>query len=935
MASDISRKTFKSQKHYSGVLMQQGRVLLDADWNEQLDIEQHRTFTETRDVIGESGVPQKVPDSFKISASTNNLQIESGRIYVGGLLCESEQKTDYFSQPYYPNPDNKYFTTPQSPPTSPPTVGKIIDGTYIVYLDAWQREINHWDDPSILEVALGGVDTTTRLQTVWQIKLLNVNDGNGTCKTPYLEWNSLIKPSDGTLKVQTKTTTNTNPCLLPPSAGYLRLENQLYRIEVQKGGNLGTATFKWSRDNATVETAIEKIAGNKLTVADLGKDEVLNFAVGQWIEIVTEESTFSNPQILRQITNIDVVKREITVDTAPNPSDIKGKLRRWDQGGNKDGLLATQAPAWIDVEDGIQVQFSNGNYRAGDYWLIPARTATGEIEFEPIEQSPIGTIHEFCRLALMKVNGGVITVEDCRKTFPTLTEICAKDICYDNKNCGGSQAKTVQDALDELCKKKEKGGCCTYTVIPEEGWENVFNTIPDGQDAHICFQVGDYPLNKKFEVINKGNLKITGCGLGTKITAPTAEATLVFKQCRSVLMRDLYAETGSVGNIGVETNNLNGTITFLDCQEVHVENVNLKCGSGASRAATCITVRNDHKSIENVTIRDCRLEVGHFQQGILLVNAVRATLENNYLSIYDRSPRLDFNFMLTDKAYRKNLSHSLLSNPRLDDPGKDIGNAGVKFKVNNSTVFINVPSMIKKDVWNKLIKTIQPQKINNSKELLQHIKKTTNRLFVDEDFRNTDTDFKKIYDRFAALNQVNVGSQGITIGGNIAKDIRILNNTIIGFLQGIHVGLSHRAAIVTADFPNLTDSLTISGNKVYIFLPSFVGKMERHGIFVGNCENLIVENNTVHLNRLEESEDIRVEGIKIWGKFGDRLMITKNVVSSLDGNKRRSFNVGIVVHLLNDDSEQSQWAIIWNVVPSKNREGITTNLDSIIVENNK
>ena len=38
MPGDYSRRIFRNRKHYSGVLMQQGRVQLDADWNEQLDI---------------------------------------------------------------------------------------------------------------------------------------------------------------------------------------------------------------------------------------------------------------------------------------------------------------------------------------------------------------------------------------------------------------------------------------------------------------------------------------------------------------------------------------------------------------------------------------------------------------------------------------------------------------------------------------------------------------------------------------------------------------------------------------------------------------------------------------------------------------------------------------------------------------------------------
>ncbi len=52
MKADITRSTFRQFRHYRGVRMQQGRVQLDSDWNEQLDIEEHLSRTETRDVIG-------------------------------------------------------------------------------------------------------------------------------------------------------------------------------------------------------------------------------------------------------------------------------------------------------------------------------------------------------------------------------------------------------------------------------------------------------------------------------------------------------------------------------------------------------------------------------------------------------------------------------------------------------------------------------------------------------------------------------------------------------------------------------------------------------------------------------------------------------------------------------------------------------------------
>jgi hypothetical protein len=467
MPGDFSRKTFDKKKHYSGVLMQQGRVQLDADWNEELDIEQYRTFTETKDVIGAAGVPKK-NNGFKItmSADGSDLVIAPGRIYVAGLLCELEPNgvTSYKNQPYYPSPDVSFFGTLTSPPTSPPGTG-LGDGSYIVYLKAWQREINYLDDPYIQEKALGEADTTTRLQTVWQVRLLKVTDPNGTgkCSSTFPEWDALTAPLTGKLNAQTKPPLdNNNPCVLPPSAGYLRLENQLYRVQVQKvDGTKKAQSFKWSRDNASIETTFEVLSDKIIRVADLGKDDVLGFSGNQWVEIVDDISALGgNPNQLAQIDAIDPDSREITLKTSVLSFQSKKnlKLRRWDMGttATQDGLAV--APGWQDIEDGIQVSFGNGTYEPGDYWLIPARTANGDIEWQrtdpgllPIPQSRRGTEYYYCRLAFAKVAGGVVTLEDCRDLFPSLTDICAEDICFNNTNCKFPAADNVQEALDILC----------------------------------------------------------------------------------------------------------------------------------------------------------------------------------------------------------------------------------------------------------------------------------------------------------------------------------------------------------------------------------------------------------------------------------------------------------------------------------------------------
>jgi hypothetical protein len=63
---------------------------------------------------------------------------------------------------------------------------------------------------------------------------------------------------------------------------------------------------------------------------------------------------------------------------------------------------------WLELEDGVQVQFvdtASAAYGSGGHWLIPARVATGDVEWPretvdgnpptvvPIARLPDGIIH--------------------------------------------------------------------------------------------------------------------------------------------------------------------------------------------------------------------------------------------------------------------------------------------------------------------------------------------------------------------------------------------------------------------------------------------------------------------------------------------------------------------------------------------------------------
>jgi hypothetical protein len=470
MAGDITRSTFEAKKHYSGVRMQQGRVQMDADWNEQLDIRAHVERTTNLDVIGPCCAPEPSTANFAVEVQGGNLLIRQGRIYVDGILCENNQDVLLALpspagptpvQPDLPGVDidsggalsfESLLTKLGVPASFAPL--PLTPGTYSAYLDVWERDIVALDDSSIREVALGGPDATTRTKVVWQVKLMFMGEAGGVQECP-TDWSALA--STGLLAARAQPDPgNNDPCAVPAQAGYRRLENQLYRVEIHAGGDAQTATFKWSRDNASVTagwTGQDAANPNNIFVTTLGKDRELGFSGGQWVELTDDtRELWSIPGTLVQLKTARVTGQgpTLAIDPAtaapPGPVSrsafpINPKVRRWDQVVTPSialvsGARAVQENTWLDLEDGVQVFFpTGGTYQTGDYWLIPARTATAistpAVEW-PVDASatprnlpPAGIRHHYCALALLEFNAGNTWtfLQHCRPKFPPLTKL--------------------------------------------------------------------------------------------------------------------------------------------------------------------------------------------------------------------------------------------------------------------------------------------------------------------------------------------------------------------------------------------------------------------------------------------------------------------------------------------------------------------------------
>lgn len=479
---DISRSTFRREKHYDTVRMQQGRVLLDADQNESEDIHRHLRETTARDIIGRTGVPRDNPGFRIVAGPGGEPLISAGRMYVDGILCENEGTlratatstttlTLEEPSPLFPKngmlevfgtKNDQAFTSTHSistvngksltispaldagaavhlvraliPWSKQPDFfgGSLPTGNFMLYLDVWQREITSLEDPDIREVALGGPDTTTRTKTVWQVRALL----NGTCA-------GFTSPrkNDARLAAKTIPPKDTKPCDIPEAAGYRRLENQLYRVQIHKGSNqAGGPTFKWSRDNGAIVFPLDPAGVDpaKIELRSIGLDDRTSLHDNDWVEVINDLNDLdAQPGQLLQVDRApEASDRVVTLKGGTIPATFdrtrNARLRVWNDPDSTKGEFPVDTTKFVELEDGINVEFSGTEFNSGDYWLIPARTAisedTGTILWpfqngEPLFLRPDGIAHHYAPLA--EVTGSI--VKDCRQIFAPIT---APDLFY-------------------------------------------------------------------------------------------------------------------------------------------------------------------------------------------------------------------------------------------------------------------------------------------------------------------------------------------------------------------------------------------------------------------------------------------------------------------------------------------------------------------------
>jgi hypothetical protein len=519
MKGDFSNWRDERRQNFTGVLHQQGRVLLDADWNAQTAITIDWQDTAARDIIGAdvAAVPADQAGGFKITAAERGigadadkvkLTVALGSVWVDGLFAEIYKEPDPAA-----TADVKRWATYLKPPLqSLATVPALLAlGNSIrdaVVLEVWREELNAYQRPELLfEAALGGPDTTQRVQTSMAFRLMRLAAGQ-TCESIRDSLKDKFDQKGKLIATLQAPTTSTGHCPTVTGGGYTGFEHNLYRIEIADVTSL-PAQFKWSEyggglvgrgifvtgppNKINITTNLQAIASSGLSQVYL---EALRYDElhGRWIVTYGARANLSN----------GVLTPDAPLFGSQPATGTNIFFRLWN------GIAPVQnGEHELPNNVGILLNFDapdTGKYVAGDYWTFPVRA--GEIEnANPLVGKRVGAViqgvppkgihYHRVPLAVLEWTGNAVTpIDDCRHIFQPLTR---------------------------------HASCCSYRVGDGVHTWGDFQTISDALAAlpaaggEICVLPGEYKENLLIE--NKRDITIKGCGARSRIIADTTKTT--------------------------------------------------------------------------------------------------------------------------------------------------------------------------------------------------------------------------------------------------------------------------------------------------------------------------------------------------------------------------------------------------------------------------
>lgn len=917
MTGDFSRWRAPNARAqgYTGVLMQQGRLYTDSDWNENVSIQGQRMDSALASAIGPTGTPRDAP-GFQIGPAAGGFIIGAGSYWIDGTELQNPATLTYAAQ----------VGSDLEPLSAIPAGSEVL-----IHLTLRRDEVSGLEDRLLTDPALSGVDTAVRERALWRVAVRPVTltvaeratliDRARCGFAPDLpDW----RPGTGRMSAGTAPAADLpddSDCLIAPDAGYLAQENQLYRVQIIRGGPREQARFVWSRENGSVQARLHQhpVSG-AFTLVGAREDEALGFPPGCWVEVIDDRNAaLGTAGTMTRMTLTDGIA-SFSPGIAGFAQMVNPRLRRWDHGGvATEGLALTGTPTLL--ERGVQVAFAPGTYVTGDAWMFEARAATGSVIWPPVPGAPDEAVPPMTRpahyaaLALAQwTGGGLANLTDLRATFPALTCIHADDVEYDD-SVSGLGAKNVQGAIAALAARRQSSICTAIVTNVDELTKAVAKLVPK-QSARLCLAGGHYPLAKTLTFEGLGHVTIRGAGPQVVISVAQGEAAFLFRGCASVRVADISVNGGPTGN-GKNGAGRHGALTMQDCGDISIERVRARCRAGLDRAASCISsVGRLGRHRQEVRIRDCVLRVGQAQIGVLIAGASRAIVEDNLILPVPAESGLTRARVEADTAQRTRIARGLVrfsarpttKRPSLivhsakraysDDPIDQLANLAenlLKFDGEDTMIPLRkgdpitiraLPAL--KETLAKLNTLDHKHGIANASEMRHHLRNLL-REGVASAGQHVTVVRKPVTlltPKFYRLAESPFITEGIVIAGAQIDEARITGNRIEDTNDGIRLAASGTG---DANPPRWRDRrpdncirhAVIEGNT--ITLNPLSSASPAHGIYLGHVERASLSRNSVQM-----PDKFRVDavmphfGIFQFGWRGQLLTISENQVSGME-----------------------------------------------------
>ncbi|GKT07111.1 DUF6519 domain-containing protein [Desulforhabdus sp. TSK] len=596
-AKDISRFLFQPQKRYSSVRMQQGRVILDSDWNESERIDDEEARRIQAEVICSRGTPNEgflvtgmteatvteppgPGEEFPTTKATYDFDWGDGSFYLCGLRFETDST---FAERFLKQADWLQLDADLQDLPSRPQVADLTNPNGVsrerydlVYLRAWEQCVTAVEDSELRERALGGPDTSVRIRRTRRVEVLPdtpedcteafealkiqlTANGAGTFDEAGCELLSSAR-----LTVTFTTDGNNNLCRPKVVSGYLGAENQTIRVQLT-----APERFIWGYDNAAPFYRVQVLPQEgflvKIKFLTLPRDQVAQPLKGQAVEILPWEALLPNQEKVAELrghlatvaTSYDPDDQTLTIATPVpqewvnwlddpahadylsdrDPEDRKKYfyLRLWTGGSGE----SAQPDHGFTPGSPVQLAGTGLNVTfstpglPGDYWIIAARPNT------PDE---------------------VVPWELKKEAPPAGTRFFFAPLALVRWSVTGTApneavTSSVHDCRHRFRSLCEMSGCCT--IIVGDGHES-FGDVNSIQQAiqmlppsggEICILPGTYQERVVLEHCK--DITIRGCGSRTRLLEPEepTDPVIEMRDCQNIAIRSLSVVAASVPGI--------------------------------------------------------------------------------------------------------------------------------------------------------------------------------------------------------------------------------------------------------------------------------------------------------------------------------------------------------------------------------------------------